>query len=142
MGWLSFLDFIVEPTFIDRSHPPLNIKVSAKLMGWIALVLFALLTLALLFGGVLSVFQIRSHPTHFATALVGFVLILITQVVALVGAWQMTQGNHNGRRLLLQGPQRGRLDYLQHRSIQRGPVNRPARVQGRALFLRSDQPFS
>ena len=64
--------------------------------------LFALLTLALLLVGLENIFQIRSHPTHFATALVGFVLILSTQVIALVGAWQMTQGNHNGRRLLLQ----------------------------------------
>jgi len=33
---------------------------------------------------------------------VGFVLVAITQVMALVGAWQMTRGGHNGRRLLLQ----------------------------------------
>src|SRR6267143_272472 len=100
MGWLSFLDFLVEPTFIDRSHPP--ITVSAKVMGWIALALSAFFLIALLLVGVGSVIQIRSHPTHFAAALVGLVLVAITQVMALVGAWQMTQGNHNGRRLLLQ----------------------------------------
>ena len=100
MGWLSFLDFLVEPTFIDRRHPP--IPVSAKVMGWIALALSAFFLIALLLVGVGSVIQIRSHPTHFAAALVGLVLVAITQVMALVGAWQMTRGNHNGRRLLLQ----------------------------------------
>jgi len=100
MGWLSFLDFLAEPTFIDRRRPP--IRVSAKVMGWIAVVLSALFLLALLLVGLGSVIQIRSHPTHFAAALVGFVLVVITQVMALVGAWQMTQGNHNGRRLVAQ----------------------------------------
>jgi hypothetical protein len=100
MGWLSFLDFLAEPTFIDRRHPPL--RVSAKVMGWIALALSALLLLALLGVGIGSVIQIRRHPTHFAAALVGFVLVAVTQVMALVGAWQMTQGNHNGRRLVVQ----------------------------------------
>jgi uncharacterized membrane protein len=100
MGWLSFLDFLAEPKFIDRRHPPLS--VSAKVMGWIALALSALLLLALLGVGIGSVIQIRSHPTHFAAALVGFVLVAITQVLALAGSWQMTQGNHNGRRLVAQ----------------------------------------
>lgn len=100
MGWLSFLDFLAEPTFIDRRRPP--IRVSAKVMGWIALALSALLLLALLGVGIGSVIQTRSHPTHFAAALVGFVLVAITQVMALLGAWQMTQGNHNGRRLVAQ----------------------------------------
>lgn len=100
MGWLSFLDVLAEPKFIDRRRPP--IRVSAKLIGWVALALSALLLLALLLVGVGSVIQIRSHPTHFAAALFGLVLVAITQVMALAGAWQMTQGNHNGRRLLAQ----------------------------------------
>ena len=100
MGWRSFLDFLVEPTFIDRRRPP--IRVSAKVMGWIALALSALFLIALVLVGVGSVIQVRSHPTHFAAAIVGFVLVAITQVMALVGAWQMTRGEHNGRRLLLQ----------------------------------------
>jgi hypothetical protein len=100
LSWLSFLDFLVEPTFIDRSHPP--IKVSAKVIGWIAVVLSVVLLLALLLVGVGSVIQIRSHTTHFAVALLGIVLVAITQLMALVGAWQMTRGNHSGRRLFIQ----------------------------------------
>src|SRR4029077_20334162 len=100
MGWLSFLDFLAEPTFIDRRRPP--IRVPAKAIGWIALVISALLLVALLLVGIGAMIQIRSHPTHFAAALVGFVLIAITQVMALVGSWEMTQGNHSGRRLVAQ----------------------------------------
>ena len=71
-------------------------------MGWIALALSVVFLIALVLLGMGSVIQVRSHPTHFAAALVGFVLVAITQVMALVGAWQMIRGEHNGRRLLLQ----------------------------------------
>jgi hypothetical protein len=110
MNALSFLDFLVEPTFIDRSNPPL--KVSATVIGWIAVVLSALGLLGLLIA-IPVVFAVGtamalvggttgSHPGIFLLALLGLVLVAITTLMALVGGWQMTQGNHNGRRLLIQ----------------------------------------
>lgn len=102
MNWLSFLDFLAEPTFIDRSRAP--IKVSAKVMGWIALGLSVLFLIALLLVGVGSTLLLRTsgHSGIFALALIGLVLLVIAQVGMVVGAWQMTQGNHSGRRLLIQ----------------------------------------
>lgn len=104
MGWLSFLDFLVEPGFIDRSAPPLGLRISAKVMGWIALVLTVVLLLALLGVGIGSMTQIGKpgHAGIFAVALIGFVLLAGSHVVMLVGAWQMIQGAHGGRRVLLQ----------------------------------------
>jgi hypothetical protein len=110
MNALSFLDFLVEPTFIDRSNPPL--KVSATVIGWIAVVLAALGLLGLLIA-IPVVFAVGtavalvggttgSHAGIFLLALLGLVLVAITTLMALVGGWQMTQGNHNGRRLLIQ----------------------------------------
>lgn len=110
MNSLSFLDFLVEPTFIDRSNPPL--RVSATTIGWIAVVLAALGLLGLLIA-IPVVFAVGtavalaggttgSHSGIFLLALLGLVLTAITTLIALVGGWQMTQGNHNGRRLLIQ----------------------------------------
>jgi MFS family permease len=105
---LSFLDFLVEPTFIDRNNPPLKVNVSAKVIGIIAVVLSAL---GLLFGliAIPAVFLIGSaitalggyHQGILVIALIGLLLALIADVMSLVGGWQMYQGNHNGRRLLI-----------------------------------------
>jgi hypothetical protein len=43
-----------------------------------------------------------AHQGIVAVALIGVVLLVITQIMGLVGAWQMTRGNHNGRRLFIQ----------------------------------------
>jgi hypothetical protein len=109
MNALSFLDFLVEPTFIDRSNPPL--RVSATVIGWIAVVLSALGLLGLLLT-IPVVFAVGTavalaggttgHSGIFLLALLGLILVAITTLMALVGGWQMTQGNHNGRRLLIQ----------------------------------------
>ncbi|HEY9287472.1 MAG TPA: hypothetical protein VIT43_05565 [Candidatus Dormibacteraeota bacterium] len=111
MDALSFLDFLVEPTFFDRNNPPLKVNVSAKVVGWIAVVLaaFALLGLLIAVPAVLVVGSAVAvagstgmHPGVFILAILGLILVAITTLMALVGGWQMTQGNHNGRRLLIQ----------------------------------------
>ncbi len=113
MDFLSFLDPLVEPTFIDRNNPPLKIDVSAKVIGWIAVVLSAIALLALLLVGIAAVFVVGTtmvvggvttghHPGIFIVAVIGLVLLIIAWLLALVGGWQMTQGNHDGRRLLIQ----------------------------------------
>lgn len=102
MGWLSFLDFLAEPTFIDRRRPPIH--VSAKVMGWISLVLSVVFLIALLLVGVGSTLLLRNpgHSGVFILALIGLVLLVIAQFGMVVGAWQMIQGNHSGRRLFIQ----------------------------------------
>lgn len=104
MSWLSFLDFLAEPTFISRDRPPLGLKVSATLMGWISLALSVLFLIALLVVGTSSVLLTRNagHSGIFALALLGLVLLVIAQAGMAFGAWQMTQGKHEGRRALLQ----------------------------------------
>jgi len=98
---LSFLDFLVEPTFIDRNNPP--VKVSAKVIGWIAVVLSAFAVVLLLLVGIGAVFVIGGgHPGIFIVALIGLVLVVISWLLALLGGWQMTRGDHKGRRLLIQ----------------------------------------
>ncbi len=102
MSWLSFLDFLVEPTFIDRNRPPLNIKVTAKFTGWVVAVL-AVLLVFLLLSGVPSMLRIGSpgYAGIFGVAIVGLALLVLAQLMALVGAWQMIRGTHSGRRLLI-----------------------------------------
>ena len=112
MDALSFLDFLVEPTFIDRNNPPLKVNVSAKVIGWITVVLAAIGLLGLLLafpvvlaiGSAVTVLGVTTgyHPGVFVLALIGIILVAIATLMALVGGWQMVQGNHNGRRLLIQ----------------------------------------
>lgn len=103
MGWLSFLDFLVEPTFINRRNAPRNLRISAKFMGWIVIVLFVLLLIALS-ADLPSLLRIGStgHPGILVLALIGWVLLELAHLLGLFGAWQMTRDDHSGRRLVIQ----------------------------------------
>lgn len=105
MGWLSFLDFLVEPRFIDRRRPPLGVAAPATIYGWIVFAISLFFLIALFLVGVPSALLTlrHGHAGIFVLAAVGFVLLVIAQLMMLIGAWQMTRGARNGRRLLIQG---------------------------------------
>jgi hypothetical protein len=113
LSFLSFLDPLVNPTFIDRENPPLKVNVSAKTIGIVAAVLGALAILfylvaiptVLALGSTTTILGVvvQTHTGNLLVALIGLIVGLIGDLMGTVGGYQMYQGNREGKRLLIYG---------------------------------------
>ena len=100
------LNTLVHPPFAQ--NPPVKLNIDAKILGIIIAVLSAL---AILFGlgGLLAVLGLGAllAPAGAAgwlpLAFIGLVVVLISDVISLMGGWQMYQGNAAGKRLVIYG---------------------------------------
>jgi len=112
LSFLSFLDPLVNPTFLDRNNPPLKVNVSAKTMGIIVLVLgilgivgyLILIPSVLAIGTITSALGVAVQTSGILfLALIGLVIGLVADLIGTVGGYQMYQGNHEGKRLVIYG---------------------------------------
>ncbi|MHB8509698.1 MAG: hypothetical protein ACYDGR_13790 [Candidatus Dormibacteria bacterium] len=106
LGFLSFLEPLVNPTFIDREHPPWVVNAPAKTIGLVAAVLSAigvlalLLTLPVVLGmqALASAYGVSAfHPFWF----IGLVISILACGLGLKGGWAMYQDDREGKRLVV-----------------------------------------
>ena len=111
---LSMFDFLVHPTFFDPDNPPVKLNIPAKIVGLIAAILAALgllgyllaIPAVMLIGSAYTVFGVETGVTHSGIlflALAGLVVGIIANLLEVVGGWQMYQGKHEGKSLLIAG---------------------------------------
>jgi uncharacterized protein YqgC (DUF456 family) len=115
LGFLPFLDPLVEPTFIDREKPPVPLNIPAKVIGLISAILSALSLLGyliaipavLLIATAQQVFGVAipgtTHSGVLIIALVGLAVGLAADLMTLVGGWQMFNGSKEGKTLVIYG---------------------------------------
>lgn len=98
---------LVNPPFAQ--NPPVRINIDSKILGIIIAILSGL---AILFGlgglfALLGVGALLAVNAGLASllplAFIGLLVGLVSEVMSLMGGWQMYQGNAEGKRLVIYG---------------------------------------
>jgi hypothetical protein len=98
---MAALDTLVNPPFAN--DPPVKVNFDAKVVGLVVAILagigglFALLALLGLLG------LGATFAGIFWLAIIGILVSLVGDVMAVMGGWQMYQGNASGKRLAIYG---------------------------------------
>ena len=98
---MAALDTLVNPPFAN--DPPVKVNFDAKVVGLVVAILagigglFALLALLGLLG------LGATFAGIFLLAIIGILVSLVGDVMAVMGGWQMYQGNASGKRLAIYG---------------------------------------
>ena len=98
---MAALDTLVNPPFAN--DPPVKVNFDAKVVGLVVAILagigglFAFLALLGLLG------LGAAFAGIFFLAIIGVLVSLVGDVMAVIGGWQMYQGNASGKRLAIYG---------------------------------------
>src|SRR5207245_1513289 len=94
-GNMSALDTLVNPPFAN--DPPVKLNLDAKVVGLIVAILAGIGALFALLGllGLLGLGA--AFGGIFVLAIIGIIVSLVADVMAVAGGWQMYQGKENGK---------------------------------------------
>jgi amino acid transporter len=101
---MAALDTLVNPPFAN--DPPVKLNLDAKVVGLVVAILAGISALLGFFAliGLLGIGAVlAAFGGIFVLALLGLIAGLVANVMAVIGGWQMYQGNESGKRLVIYG---------------------------------------
>jgi hypothetical protein len=98
---MAALDTLVNPPFAN--DPPVKVNLDAKVVGLVVAILAGIGALFALFAllGLLGLGA--AFAGIFFLAIIGVLISLVSDVMCVIGGWQMYQGNASGKRLAIYG---------------------------------------